>query len=538
MPKRLLQTHLAVALFLILLPFHAFSDTVTLTILHTTDLHGQVYSDTQYDGVVRGGLDRVSALVKKERMENEHVLLVDNGDSIQGNSMAFLFKGAHIIQAMNAMGYDAMTIGNHEFNFGPDVLAARMWESDFPWLAANFYRVNPATGKRWRPAPGSVIREIAGLKVAIVGAFVQDIPNWEQPAYIKNMVFEGVLESTREEVLKVREQADLVVVVAHTGVRPRGVWRGPGPYDPGSAGEAMAEAIPEMDVLICGHSHRDVAEEFINGVLLTQAGYWGGALGKVTVQMERPADGSRASVASKKAEVFEITPDMPQDAQLLEVLKPFEEKWKAWASEKVGEITGELDFRQSRVSEPEAVRLIHRAMVEATGADISFHVAFNNSTVLPAGPVTNQDVFDIYFYDNALFVLTLTGRQIKQALEVSSRAYDSWNFMTVGGGLTWTMDMGRPAGERVAEVEYQGEPLRDDQILKVAVNHYNAVGGGGYDVLKGAIETRETGKWVRDAIADYLRRHSPVRVSELVGSPGLTVVNAPKPAETEPAAIY
>lgn len=537
MMKRLLQTYLAVALLLILLPFQAFSDTVTLTILHTTDLHGQVYAETQYDGVVRGGLDRVSALVKKERLENQHVLLVDNGDSIQGNSMAFLFKGSHIIQAMNAMGYDALAIGNHEFNFGPDVLAARMWESNFPWLGANFYRVNPAAGKRWRPVPGSVIREIAGLKVAIVGAFVQDIPNWEQPAYIKNMVFEGVLEATREEVLKVRQEADLVVVLAHTGVRPRGVWRGPGPYDPGSAGEAMAKAIPEMDVLICGHSHRDVAEEFINGVLVTQAGYWGGALGKVTIQLEKPLGGGRAAVIGRKAEIIPVTPDMPQDPGLLEVLKPFEDKWKAWASEKLGEITGELDFRQARVSEPEAVRLIHWAMLEATGADISFHVAFNNSTVLPAGPVTNQDVFDIYFYDNALFVLTLTGRQIKEALEVSARAYNTWNFLTAGG-LTWTLDMGRPAGERVAEVMYRGEPLRDDQILKVAVNHYNSVGGGGYSVLQGAIESHVTGKWVREAIADYLRRHSPVQVSELAGPPGLTVLNAPETSEPEPAAAY
>lgn len=534
----LLWRTLLILCLLVILPLQIHSEPVTLTILHTTDLHGQVYADTQYDGVVRGGLDRVSALVKKERLENEHVLLVDNGDSIQGNSMAFLFKGEHIIRAMNTMGYDAMTIGNHEFNFGPDVLAARMWESDFPWLAANFYRVNPASGKRWRPVPGSVIREIAGLKVAIVGAFVQDIPNWEQPAYIENMAFEGILEETREEVRRVRDEADLVVVVAHTGVRPRNPWRGPGPYDPGSAGEAMAEAIPEMDVLICGHSHRDVAEEFINGVLVTQAGYWGGALGKVTVQMERPEDGSRASVVSKKAEVFEITPDMPQDPELLEVLKPFEEQWKTWATEKVGEIAEELDFRQARVSEPVAVRLIHRAMLEATGADISFHVAFNNSTVLPAGPVTNQDVFDIYFYDNALFVLTLTGRQIKEALEVSARAYNSWNFLTAGGGLTWALDMARPVGERVAEVRYRGEPLPDDRILKVAVNHYNAVGGGGYRVLRGAIETRVTGIWVRDAIAEFFRRHSPVQVSELAGEAGLTVLNAPEATEPEPAATY
>ncbi len=481
---------------------------VHITLLHTTDMHGYVHEHKDKNGTMVGGLDRIATIVKRERSINPNTLLLDCGDTLQGNSMAFLFKGKHIIECMNALSYDAMVIGNHDFNFGQDTLALRKWESAFPWLSANVLASSPGRAEPFNPALPYIIKVVDGVKVGIVGLTVTDIPLWEQPQYIERLAFEDILQAAQEWTARVRPLCDVLIVMAHTGVEPKYPWNKPG-YDPGAAGVEIAKACPDIDVMLCGHRHVQVASRLTSGVLLTEAGNWTDCLGKVQIIFEPGSQGSSGKVVGKTAKLIPIARDTAVDTQIAAILKPYDEKWKKWADKSIGRLAAPLDFRKSQTEETSAVDMIHDAMRAATGADVTFHVAFNNTTVLPAGTVTNQSVFDIYEYDNALWVLTLTGRQIKDVIEAGASRYGTWRFLTAGG-LNYALDVSRPKGERLLWVKYKGKPLADSAVLTAAVNHYNAMGGGDLIPLKKAANIHKTGKWVRDVIVDYIRSHSPV----------------------------
>ncbi|MGQ9807249.1 MAG: bifunctional metallophosphatase/5'-nucleotidase [Armatimonadota bacterium] len=477
------------------------AETVTLTILHTTDLHGYVRSHRTDDGQEMGGLDRIGTLIRRERRTDPEAILLDNGDTIQGNSMAFMFKGRHIIEGMNALNYDAMTAGNHEFNFGPRVIERMRQASRFPWLSANVVR---ASGGEPVFEP-FVILERKGVRVGVLGLTVSDVPNWEQPSYIEGLEFVDIIAAAREWVPRVRPLCDVLVLLAHTGAERRENERYP---SAAAAGADIARECPGVDVIICGHRHVPVESLEAGGAVLTAAGKWGSHLGKVTLEVEKSPDGVR--VVSRKAQLIPVTADVPQDAVLEKVVAPFEQRWKKWAEEVIGETAVPLDFRRAQQEETAAVNLIHDAMKWATGADVTLHVAFNNSTVIPAGPVTNQDVAEMYEYDNALWVLTLTGRQLKDYLEDGIAGYGTWRFLTAAG-INYVFDVSRPRGERLVRVDYNGRPLADDAVLTVAINHYNAVRGVEDSLYRKASDVRETGRWIRDVIADYIRAQGTAR---------------------------
>ncbi len=471
---------------------------VEITLLHTTDLHGAVLDE---DGRP-GGLARVAALIRRERERTPNTLLIDCGDVIQGNSQASLFRGQHIIDCMNALDYSVMCVGNHEFNFGQGVLALRKWQSAFPWVSANILARSPGRQQPFNPFAPYVIRTVGGVRVGVIGLTVTDIPFWEQPECIERLAFEDVVESARHWVREVRPLCDVLVIVAHTGVEPDSGWRGPG-TDPGAAGADIARACPDVDVIVCGHRHVEAPSRVVNGVLLTEAGDHGKALGVVRLAV---ADGK---VVSRSASLVSVTAETPQDETVLRVMRPYAARWPAWARRKVGVTAAAIDFRGSQTHETAAVDLIHRAMRRATGADITLHVAFNAQTQIPAGTVRNLDVFRMYEFDNALWVLTLTGRQVKEALEAGLAQQGTWRFLTAGG-IHYVFDSRRPKGERLLRVSLRGTPLRDSARVTVAVNHYNAMGGGGMQALRGASSVRKTGLWMRDVIADYIRAQSPV----------------------------
>jgi len=494
-----------VALFTAFWPPEGAAETVSLTILHTTDLHGYVRSHEEEDGRNLGGLDRIATLIRRERQSDPEVILLDNGDTIQGNSQAFLFKGRHIIECMNALGYDAMTVGNHEFNFGPQVIERMRKASRFPWLSANVLKIGPE-GKAPAFEP-FIILERKGVRVGVLGLTVSDVPNWEQPRYIRGLEFVDIIAAAREWVPRVRPLCDVLVLLAHTGAERRDNERFP---SAAAAGADIARECPGLDVVICGHRHVPVESVEAGGAVVTAAGKWGSHLGRVTLQVEKRPEGAR--VISRRAELLPVTGDIPADAKIEAIFAPFEKRWKRWAGEVLGTTAVPLDFRRAQHEETAAVNLIHDAMKWATGADVTLHVAFNGRTVIPAGPVTNQDVSEMYEYDNALWVLTLTGRQLKDYLEEGVGGYGTWRFLTAAG-VNYAFDVSRPRGERLLKVERDGRPLPDDAVLTVAINHYNAVRGMEDSLYRKASAVRETGRWIRDVIADYIRAKGTVRPS-------------------------
>jgi 2',3'-cyclic-nucleotide 2'-phosphodiesterase (5'-nucleotidase family) len=297
-------------------------------LLGTTDLHGHIEPLDYYTNKpAQLGLAKIATLIRRVRTEQPNVLLLDSGDIIQGTPLAYYFalkdtdRANPMILAMNALGYDAAAVGNHEFNFGLDMLSKVNREAHFPILAANIKQTYKSGPQHFEPY---IIKQIAGVRVAIVGFVTPVIPQWEILPNYKGYEFENIVDSARRVIPEVRGRADVVVVLAHSGLGPDPATGAGGmPYDlPNeNAVLALAEQVPGIDVIFFGHTHFEVPERIVNGVLLTQAKLWGEPLARVDLELSRASDG-HWQITSKHSAALPITEQTPPDAKIVELAAP------------------------------------------------------------------------------------------------------------------------------------------------------------------------------------------------------------------------
>ena len=278
---------------------------VTLTILHTSDLHGRVHShDALEDRDLGEGLARVAAAVASIRAEGGPVLLLDSGDTIQGSpTQALAFAGRAgdgsdpIIRAMNRVGYDAMAVGNHEFDFGVERLEKSRREARFPWLSANTLRANgdPAFDPY-------VVREIAGVRIGVLGLVTPRVGDWESPSLLAGLRFSDTIEAARRyvPVLRGKERCDLVVVITHQGFeRDPATGRSTGGSQENQA-YALATEVPGIDLLLAGHAHVVVEPRRLGPTWVSEPGRWGNTLTRFDVTLEKAGAAWRvAAVAGR-----------------------------------------------------------------------------------------------------------------------------------------------------------------------------------------------------------------------------------------------
>ena len=497
---------------------------VHLTILHTSDLHGHVLPTVVKDTPDQGGLAKAGALIKSIRRKTPNVLLIDSGDTIQGSEEAFYFnyhpfrdgnlKRVHpMILAMNHLGYAAAALGNHDFNFGPVVLKARIAESNFPWLSSNIWWSGEESpfavadssppARVWNPYR---IVEVDGVRVGILGAVTPNIPEWEQPEFIQGLRFSNFVDEakTLAPILKEREKADLVVVAVHAGLEEgasEGVsssWENPvGP---------LATETTGVDVILSGHKHVDIPERVINGVLITAPYKWGLKLGRVDVVLEGET-GKGYRVVSKRSRTLS-TDDVAPDPEIMAMMAPYRKVMDEYLGKVIGQAAGDFLATDARRKETPLSDLTLRVLGEAAGTDIAFHDVWAADKHLKAGPITIGDVFRVYFYEDVVYLVELTGRRFKEALEYSASLWGQRKDYTFGAasGVTYTMDVSRPVGDRIVGLAYHGKPVEPDQKLRVAINSYHAQGGGGYRMFKDAPLLKNTRMWVREAVVDYITR--------------------------------
>ncbi|MFQ5778533.1 MAG: bifunctional metallophosphatase/5'-nucleotidase, partial [Terriglobia bacterium] len=253
---------------------------VRLTILATTDVHGNIWPYDYLRGRPRErGLAKVASYVKRVRARRPNTLLVDCGDTFQGTPLAYLAATKYlaeanpVVAAMNAMGYDAMAVGNHEFNFGLTTLWQLKEQAEFPLLGANVVSTYHGSLRDFEPY---VIRTVGGVRVAILGMVTPSVPRWDPPAHRVGYRFGDLVETARRYVPKLRRKADLVILIIHSGLgrdEETGARREP-LYPEEDRVWDIAEAVPELDAIFFGHSHRELAGKEVNGVLLVQAKNW------------------------------------------------------------------------------------------------------------------------------------------------------------------------------------------------------------------------------------------------------------------------
>ncbi len=511
---------------------------VSVTVLHTTDLHGHLLPWDYTIGAADPelGLSKIATLVRRARAEAgpERTLLVDAGDCIQGTPLAYLHNvgGSNRdiggsppdpqMACMNAMGYDAFAIGNHEYNFGLDVLEGARRDAQFPWLSANTLKVEPAGAAAYQ---AYVVREVSGVRIGILGLTTPGVPTWDDAKNYVGLRFEDPLETAKRmvPVLRGMEHCDAVVIVCHMGIEEDEAGRPkPGQAPNENRVLAIARGVPGVDAIVMGHTHVRVESKLENGVLLTQAGRWGEALGRLDLRFEKNPNGKGYRLAEKTSRLLDVDEAVPEDSTVASIARPYHEETEAYLKTVIAEATDSLSGVDARVRDNPLHELIHRAQLDAAKADVSLSAMFNPRARIAKGPVTVRDAFEIYPYENTLAVLEITGRDLKDALEHSSRYYNTYDFgrtdtpfvnrnvqgynFDTAEGVSYVLDLRRPVGERVQNLVYRGTPLAMDRVLRLAVNNYRVNGGGGYDMLKRGREISRTTVQTRDLLVQYMRK--------------------------------
>ncbi|WP_353948874.1 bifunctional UDP-sugar hydrolase/5'-nucleotidase [Sporolactobacillus sp. Y61] len=511
-----------------------------LVILETSDIHGSIYPVNYADNTRReAGLGKIATRVRKERTEHEHVLLVDNGDLIQGTPLVYYyarFDGKHVnpmVILENQMAYDCAVVGNHEFNFGKKVLAEAVRHSAFPWLAANMLRTDtkePYFGKPY------IIRTFQnGCKVAVLGLITQYIPNWEKPENITGMTFTDPVEAAKKWVpwLRREKKADLVVVSYHGGFE-----RDPASGEETEAltgenqGYQLCMEVPGIDVLLTGHQHRKISGAEVNGVTIVQPGCNGTFLGKVTVDLEKRDDGWQ--VTGKRSELLPVT-GVPEDKELLKQTDPFEKATQTWLDRPLGRIEGDMLVRDPmdvRTHDHPLIEFINKLQMKASGADISSTALFRNDSPGLPRDVSMRDICANYIYPNTLKVIRISGRDMREALEKSASYfkryqgngpievsegfttpkpqhynYDMWE------GIDYVIDISKPAGSRVVKLDYHGAPVQMDSHYNVVMNNYRSGGGGDYFMFRNKPVVRDIPIDVSELMANDIIARKTVRAT-------------------------
>jgi len=520
-------------LILVSLPLagNTSSKRVHIVVLGTTDLHGNLFPVDYYTNKADNrGLAKIATLVKQFRKENQNVLLIDSGDTIQGTPLEYYHNKKNnqppdpMMLAMNALHYDAMTVGNHEYNFGLQVLEKARSEAEFPWLSANTY--NKGTNQtHYKPY---IIKEVAGVRLGVLGLTTPGIPNWENAPNYAGLEFREPVSEAKKwvPVLRRKERADVVIIAMHMGLEQdlRTGEINPGQVPNENRAIAIAQQVPGVDLIFMGHTHRDVPSVTVNGVQLIQANYWGRHLARVDLYLENT--GPRWRVFARAAGTIATDDRVAPDQELLKIGEPYDRETQAWLSRAIGESAAELTAAEARFRDTAILDLIQRVQLEAGKAQVSMAAVFNPDARIAEGPVTVRDIAGLYVYENTLVVLEVTGQQLKDALEHSAkyfRPYEpgksaaelvdekipAYNF-DIAEGVTYELNIAKPIGQRIENLQFQGQPLSPTQKLRLATNNYRVNGGGGYTMYKGAPVVYRSSAEIRELIIDWVERHKTI----------------------------
>lgn len=502
-------------------------DRVTITVLATTDIHGNLLPHDDYSRKpATRGLALISTLVNRVRQETPHTILIDCGDAIQGTTLAAVHQLAvregrttavdPVILAMNAMDYDAMTLGNHEFNFGLENLMTSRRAARFPWLSAN--TVTGDVIPRFAPY---FVKSVAGIKVAVIGTTPPVIPEWEKPGNIRGLSWTSPVEGVRLALKALEaEKPDIVLVASHGGLD-----REPGESAP-RAGELpeenavleIAEAFPKLGAIVYGHTHRREPGRRVGSVLLVQPRNWAQELARIDLSFVRE-DGAWRLTQSTST-LVPVEKDTPPDPQLLALARPYQEAATALMDRRVAEVGVELSGTRARFEDSALVDAIHAVQLHYAQADVSFTSLFRPDASVSPGPLTVRDIGGLYIYENDLYALEGNGRMVREALENSARYFLTcpeetcatgplidrgvmgYSYDTVQG-VEYEIDLNRPAGDRIRNLRYHGRPLEDAQPLRLAVNSYRAGGSAGYTMFPSAKVLWRSPRGIRELMIQY-----------------------------------
>jgi len=500
------------------------AQTVTITVLATTDMHGHLVPVDYVTGQPAArGLAKIATLIREARATNPNTLLIDCGDTIQGTPLEDVYQsiartgadpvghrppaplaGDPMMLAMNLLGYDAMTVGNHEYNGGLANLAKARQDAKFPWISAN---TTVARSGAERPFDAYIVKTVAGVKVAVIGITTPVIPIWERAENLGAYRFTPPVDAMRSALAKLRreERPDVILVAAHSGLGRKG--------QTGAAEEGrenvvyqLAGEAPDLDAIVFGHSHSQLEGELAGKVLLVQPKNWGASLARLDFTLQRrPAGGWE--IVSKKSRLIPVTAQTPAAPDLLKLAKPYEEAAQRYLDTPVAASARALSAARGREEDSAVVDAIQRVQLFYSKADVSFTALFDPEVRIPQGQVTVRQIAALYPYDNELLAIEGTGGMVKEALENAARFFSGNNMpgfnYDMAEGVEYEIDRSRPEGDRIVNLRWHGKPLMPEQKLRIALNNYRAGGSGGYTMFRGAKVVWRSSEDIRGLLIRY-----------------------------------
>lgn len=494
MKKFLLSLFLCLALFAGRAMAADFSD---LVILHTNDTHGYDQLSAA-DGV--NGMARVSALKEDLEAQGKVVLLLDAGDAIQDNNLVNLSQGATAIEFMNAVGYDAMCLGNHEFDYGQDVTLARMEEADFPVLACNI--LVEATGESF--AVPSAIFQKGRHKIGVVGMTTPGAATSVTPTYVAGLKFLSgaeLYEAVQGEVNRLRDAGcDLIVGLGHLGSDD---------FDLGGRSQDVLNNVQGIDVFIDGHDHL-VKNEYVNGTLLAETGSHTENIGRVVWEDGR-----------FKEEMIPYAAGLREDEKVRALVDQRAEEVSEKLRARLGTVAFRLDGDRAsgvRTEETNLGDLIADAylwqaqnavVLDGLKVDGAFANGGGIRASIEAGEITLEDVVATTPYSNLLYLMTLKGRDLEELLAAATAcAPEPAGAFPQLSGIKCVLDMRKAPGKgRLQVLEVGGEPFEEERLYRIATIEFIVRGGDAYShaAEEGVAELLCLGYVDKDAIQNFIQ---------------------------------
>ncbi|MDE7242754.1 MAG: 5'-nucleotidase C-terminal domain-containing protein [Oscillospiraceae bacterium] len=522
---------LAVLLAVAILPTARAADETHITILGTSDLHASIwgYSYEDLQETTNNGMARLYTYIQQVRKENPNTFLIDAGDDIEGTIMVNqiynkLPDELHpVIAAMNFMGFDSMTLGNHEFNYGIPNMLKFMGQAEFPVLAANVLNAEgkPVTGLGW------TIVERGGVKLAVIGVTSPNVPVWDGGKDgIEDCTYEPVSTAVKRAIAEIGSQADLIMVSAHVGMVSEF-----GDENGADAGQQILDDNPEVDILQVAHVHTTVNDK--QGDVLI-GGVRNAAREIARFDLTLDASGK---ITDSKLTIVDMEDFEPsQEIREIPAVAEAHEKTVALIKGEDGAALGVTSARfqpeneikglpEGKLRDTAVMDLINNIQLEASGADVSAAALFKDTSDLPEGNINYGNIFDIYKFDNTLYRVTVTGAELKGYMEWSASHYNQWQpgdinisfnpevpgyLYDMFQGVDYEIDLSKPTGQRIQNVVFKGKPLADDQTLTLAVNNYRYSSGLKAQNLVAGTKEWESSEPIRDMIVNYFAEHPVV----------------------------
>lgn len=504
-------------------------------ILSTSDVHGYVRADDFRRPLLNEGLGltraaTVIAAVEDALAPTDVLVKIENGDFIQGSPLTNYIEKEAPEEALiyrrltDAVGYDVRILGNHEFNYGRDYLEHAMGD-DPKVLNANI--VDTVTQRPFIGKPYAVLQK-DDLKVGVIGLTTKFIPHWEQPDHIRNLTFLDPVEVARQYINEIRADVDVLILAYHGGFAEDLETGAPLEHQTSENQGYQLLQLQGVDALVTGHQHRELAAVSHN-VPTTQPGYRGDHVGEITLELN-----NAHKIVARKANLIK-TAEYAPDPKIETLIGPLQARVDTWLDRAVGHVGDNMqitDHFKARMHNHPFVELVNRVQMEATGTTIANTAIFNDEVRGLSNAVTLRDVMTNYIYPNTLVVESLTGQDIKDALEVNARYfalttdgkltinpkfmspkvqhynYDIWS------GIDYTFDLSQPMNQRVVQVTKDGEPLDMLAEYEVTMNNYRAGGAGNFDMFAVDKIVREVQIDTAELIGDYIMTHPAISIRQ------------------------